>query len=355
MSDVLGRHTYYASYVRDLRFKQNVFDLAYSWAGIGNPVFTAGYAQDWIYAGIYRDDDTRVGTLAQRTRTATLTALYQRPRVRLSTFALVGAEFDFVDYTAFPADTIKSLLGVAAYSRLETFPTLVASLGASTMQRPGLSVSVEDGAAVQYTFRRRFRAGVAYQDVLESVATGQVTKSIPFPGFARHVVAVRGAYGHGDHRTTTAFTAGGNSGSSIEVLPGLAFGDSRRDFFARGFDAGAQFGVRAAAASVEYRAPLALIGRGVKLLPTYAQKVSLIAFADGAMAWCEGAVALSFICRDPVPPRTLMASAGAELALDGSLQYDLVYRFRFGVARPVRGTEYASRPTTFYVSLGSAF
>jgi hypothetical protein len=50
-----------------------------------------------------------------------------------------------------------------------------------------------------------------------------------------------------------------------------------------------------------------------------------------------------------------MASAGAELALDGSLQYDLVYRFRFGVARPVRGTEYASHPTTFYVSLGSAF
>ena len=355
MSDVLGRHTYYASYVRDLRFKQNVVDLAYSWAGLGNPVISAGYDHDWIYAPIFRDPDTRVGTLAQRARTVTLTALYQRPRVRLSTFALAGAEFDFIDYTAFPADTIKTLLGVDAYSRLETFPTLVVSLGASTMQRPGLALTVEDGAAVQYTFRRRFRSGVQYEDLLESVATGQAAKSLPLPGFARHVIAVRGAYGHGDHRTTTAFVAGGNSGSSIEGLPGLSFGDSLRDFFARGFDPGAQFGVRAAAASAEYRAPLALIGRGVKLLPTYAQKASLIAFADGAMAWCEGPVSGSFICRDPVPPRTLMASVGAELALDGSLQYDLVYRFRFGVARPVRGTEFASRATTFYVSLGSAF
>src|SRR5690606_28297744 len=141
-----------------------------------------------------------------------------------------------------------------------------------------------------YTFRRRFRAGVQYEDLLESVTTGQAAKSLPLPGFARHVIAVRGAYGHGDHRTTTAFVAGGNSGSSIEVLPGLSFGDSRRDFFVRGFDPGAQIGVRAAAASAEYRAPLGLIGRGVKLLPTYAQKASLIAFADGAMAWCEGAV-----------------------------------------------------------------
>jgi hypothetical protein len=355
MSDVLGRHTYHASYARDLRFRENILELAYSWAGLGNPVFSAGYEQDWIHAGIYQGPDDRVGTLAQRTRTATLSALVRRPGVRFSGYAVVGAEVDLVDYAAYPVDSLKYFLGPEAYGRLETFPTLVTAVGASTMQRPGLSVSVEDGAAVQYTFRRRFRGGLQYEDLLESITVGQAAKSLPFPGFARHVVAVRGAYGHGDHRTTSAFTAGGNSGASIELLPGLAFGDSRRDFFARGFEAGAQFGVRAAAASVEYRAPLVLIGRGVRLLPTYAQKASLVAFADGAMAWCDGPVQDSFICRDPVPPRTLMGSVGAELALDGSLQYDVIYRFRFGVARPVRGTEYAARPTTFYLSLGGAF
>ena len=46
---------------------------------------------------------------------------------------------------------------------------------------------------------------------------------------------------------------------------------------------------------------------------------------------------------------------GGELGLDAALDYDTPYRFRLGVAHPVRGTGAALRPTTFYITLGSTF
>lgn len=354
MSDALGRHRYRLAFVLDLEHPEDVVQASYMWAGLGNPIFSVGVEQDWRHGRIVQAGTT-IGTLAQRTRMARADALYLRPRVRLSTYVAAGVEVEWIDYRAYPSDTLRRGLENDAFRRTTTFPTLVMAVGASTMQRPGLSVSVEDGLAVQHTARIRYRSGLQYEDLPEFITVGQAAKSIPFPGFARHVVAVRAAYGHGDHRATTALTAGGTSGTSLEILPGITFGDSRRDFFVRGFAPGAQLGVRAAAASVEYRAPIALIGRGVGLLPTYAQKVSLTAFADGGMAWCELAKEFSFICRDPVQPRAPMVSVGGELALDASLQYDVIYRFRFGVAHPVRHAEFAARATSFYVSLGSAF
>ena len=169
------------------------------------------------------------------------------------------------------------------------------------------------------------------------------------------MIAVRGAYGRTGHSATTGFGAGGVSGGTLEIVPTVVIGDSRRTFFVRGFEGNAQVGVRAAAASVEYRAPLALVGRGIRFLPVFFQKSSITAFADGGGAWCEEPVSRSFLCRSPLASRTTMVSVGGELSLDASLDYDSLYRFRLGVAHPIRGEAFAARPTTVYFTLGATF
>jgi WD40-like Beta Propeller Repeat len=353
-SDVLGIHRWSASYARDFEYRENFVGGAYAYAGFGNPVLTLSVEQDQLHAQISQGG-TEIGILAQRTRNAALSALYTRPRVRLSSYAMLGVDVDWVDYRSFPSDTLRFFLGNETYIRTTTYPTVTGVVGVSTMQRPGLAVSAQDGVAAALTMRMRYHSGVQFEDVQETIVSATAAKSIPLPGFARHVIAVRGAYGRTLHETTTAFTAGGNSGSSLELIPGFSVGDSPRTFFARGFAASTQLGVRAAAGSAEYRAPLGLIGRGVKLLPVFLQKASLTGFVDGAAAWCDRAVEFSFICTDSLPQRDWLMSYGGELALDAALQYDVLYRFRAGVARPFRGREFAQRSTTFYLSLGAAF
>ena len=125
----------------------------------------------------------------------------------------------------------------------------------------------------RYVIRERFGAGVGRADISETIATGTVAKSLALPGFARHVIAARAAYGVSAAAATSGFSAGGVNGSSLSLAPGVVVGGSARTFGVRGFDGGTQLGVRAAAGSVEYRAPLSLIGRGVKLLPIFFQNI----------------------------------------------------------------------------------
>jgi hypothetical protein len=224
------------------------------------------------------------------------------------------------------------------------------------MQRPQLAVSSSDGIAGSVQQRFRFGAGLQDQQVQETIVSGTLAKSLPFPGFSRHVLALHAAYGITGHEATSALSVGGVSGSSLELLPGVVIGSPSRTFGVRGFDGGTQLGVRAAAGSAEYRAPLLLVGRGVKRLPAFLQKASLTAFADAGAAWCTRFVDQSFICgAGPLQPRTWLGSVGGELNLDGSLQYDAVYRFRIGFAHPVAGLPYARNTGSLYVSLGSMF
>ena len=351
--DVIGRHAYAASLEVDQR-RELTADVGYSWAGLGNPILTASATQGWHHAGVQNQAGAPAGMLIVRERSARIAALVERPRVRLSTYAVLAAEVEEFVFSTDP-DSLLERLNNAAYRRPIRTELFEAEVGLSTMQRPGLAVSVEDGFALAFTQRARLGVGVQFEDVQEQIVTMSAAKSLPLPGYARHVVAVRGAYGVTGHRTTNAFSAGGVSGSQMEILNGITVGGARRTFFVRGFESSAQIGVRAAAGSVEYRAPLFLGGRGLSFLPVFFQKASLTAFADGGGAWCSFSVADSFICPAPVPPSVLMASVGGELALDAALQYDQVYRLRLGVAHPVKGQEHAARTTTLYFTLGSTF
>ncbi|HYR31705.1 MAG TPA: hypothetical protein VEO93_07245, partial [Gemmatimonadales bacterium] len=114
-----------------------------------------------------------------------------------------------------------------------------------------------------------------------------------------------------------------------------------RAFPVRGYAGGTLRGRRAATASIEYRIPLALIGKGVGHLPVGADKLSLSVFGDAGDAWDPGRRARL----------THLASAGAELVSDVTINYDFPLRFRVGVAQPIAPLP-AGGPRRLQVYLG---
>ena len=352
--DIVDRHAYALSASLEPKREELTANLVYRYAGLGVPEFTLGASQDWAHGAISDTSGAFVGYLGRMDRNTSLSATFNRPRVRFSSALTVGGELESFSYRTYPASLLPRLANGAL---LQTFnrQTAFVTVSFSTLQRSVLGVSPADGITLSATQRERFKSGIGGGDVSETIITAALAKSLPFPGFSRHVIAMRGAYGRTGHSATTGFGAGGVSGGTLEVLPTVVIGDSRRTFFVRGFEGSSQVGVRAAAASVEYRAPLALVGRGIRFLPVFFQKSSITAFADGGGAWCEAPVARSFFCRAPLASRTAMLSVGGELSLDASLDYDSIYRFRFGVAHPIRGEAFAARPTTVYFTLGATF
>lgn len=355
--DLVGRHAWTASLLQDLTRPEQQVTAAYSYAGLGNPVLSLGWEREWSHFLLTDQVDQPLGDLALASDLVSATLLFSRPRVRLTSFALIGAEVERVSFRVDP-DSAADNFPDGTFAP-ENFPRLVGSVGFSTMQRPGLSVSVEDGVAVQLTLRHRFREGagsggderVAVQD---AILRGSAAKSLPLPGFARHVVAVRAAVGVADPESFEPFDVGGVSGASLEVLPGLTYGDPTRTFFVRGFPAGLQRGDRAAAGSAEYRVPLARVGRGYRLLPTVLQNVSALAFADAGAAWCDGPATGAGQC-GYLGSKLWLGSVGAELVLDASLEYDVLYRFRLGLVRTTGGPLERRGATSLYFTLGNTF
>ena len=192
---------------------------------------------------------------------------------------------------------------------------------------------------------------------LSVVGTAAGYRSLDLPGFAHHVLALRLAGGFADRRAATALEVGGTSGTAVEIVPGYDVGEGRRTFGVRGFESASIHGTRAAAASLEYRAPFVLGGRGFRLLPFFFDRSSLTAFADAGVATCASDPLYLSIC-SPAPRigRTI-ASVGAELGISAALlQWDSPQAIRVGVAVPVVGRDVTNaRPASAYVAFGLSY
>jgi hypothetical protein len=162
-------------------------------------------------------------------------------------------------------------------------------------------------------------------------------KSLDLSGYAHHVLAARVAGGWSEGIAPEIFSVGGESGASVEVLPGVRTG-SRRTFGVRGWSSDSREGTRALATTVEWRFPVTLTTRGTG--PLFFDRLSGSIFADAGAGWDPGPVAW-------------IASAGAELALDIAWLYDDAYRLRVGAARPVAGAGRGKGKV--YVLLGTSF
>ena len=91
------------------------------------------------------------------------------------------------------------------------------------------------------------------------------------------------------------------------------------------------------------------------MMPVFLQRVSAVLFTDAASAWCPYGLTESVLCPDGTP-HDWMVSAGGELHLDAAYQYDVPYKFRFGIATPLAGRDYfGGGNAVVYFALGLAF
>jgi hypothetical protein len=351
--DLVGRHSWQAAVLQDLVRPEQTVSAAYAYAGLGNPVISFAWQQRWDHFTLLDASDQPIGVFADRGTLLALSAYLSRPRLRSSTYLIGAAEFEQFVGRVYPAG-LASAYDLGDLLDPYTVLRLIGAVGFSTMQRPGLSVSVEDGVAGQLTLRHRLSEGLGFTNVGDAIVQASAAKSLPLPGYARHVLAGRVAVGVSDAKAREPFEIGGVSGGTLEVLPGFAWGDPQRTFFVRGFAPAALEGDRALAGSIEYRAPLRRVARGVGLAPVFLQKLSVLAFSDVGSAWCTAEPSGSAPCPD-ADARTWLSSVGGELVLDAALQYDVLYRFRVGVAKPLRALAGEPRAVSFYVTLGSTF
>ena len=164
---------------------------------------------------------------------------------------------------------------------------------------------------------------------------------LPGPGFAAPVLAVRASGGaaRGPASRTGYFSAGGDLGQ----------------FAVRGHDIATRAGRRAWSASVELRAPLALVNRGAGTWGLHLDRLFASAFVDAGDAWGAGA---AFAPAAPAGRRPL-TSFGVELTTDVlAFVHQAPLRLRFGLAAvpdPDDAPEAPRWRRVFYVGVGVPF
>lgn len=356
--DAIGRHAYEVQMTYEPRHQEPTWDFSYQYAGFGNPVLGVTTKEDWEHGTIVGTNPNgskyNAGTIARRRRILDVAFTGLRPRVTSNAYLSVGLETEWQDYRTEPRSLIARL--DTGFTTVYAYPAFFVNAGWSNARRPALAISVEDGVQLAVSAKQRWLADdPVFTRSTSVIGVASAFKALDLPGFAHHVLAFRAAAGWEDEKSTDNFEAGGISGSTLSIAPGVTLGDPQRTFFARGFPAGVQTGTRALGANLEYRAPVTLPSAGIKMLPVFLQRVSVVAFTDAASAWCPYGLTESVLCKDGTP-HDWMASAGAEVHLDAAYQYDVPYKFRFGAATPLAGRDYfGGGNVVVYFALGIAF
>ncbi|MEO8910362.1 MAG: hypothetical protein ABI408_09055 [Gemmatimonadaceae bacterium] len=357
--DIVGRHDYTAEVLRNNRFRENSAWLWYTYAGLGLPLIDLYATQNYSNADVSETVGgvtTSLGTLIERKRTASLQATFIRPRFRSYSYASLGGELESFSYSKTANDLLARLSPF--YLTSPTLPGIIASVGWSNAQRPTLSISPEDGLSTSLNGRQRWERGTAGSSTRSLVGIASLYKSLDLPGFAHHVLALRAAGGVSDERSLDTFSAGGISGTSIEVFPGVSAGEQRRVFGVRGYPVSSETGIRAYSASVEYRAPLLAPSRGFRWIPVFVDKTSLNLFGETGRAYCPASAvgAGSGICDSFEVGTPVMTSVGAELNIDAGIQLDTQARVRLGIAFPLANREELhARRAQLYGTFGASF
>ena len=356
-TDVVGRHAYSLDVEHNNRFAETSAWLSYRYAGFGLPLIDIFASQSFSNGSVFADINgvpVNVGHLLEQDRYAALEATLVRPRFRNYSLVSIGPEIERISYATSP-DTLFPRL-TAFYRTARTFPGIIASAGWSNAQRPALSISPEDGVAGSVSARQRWRAGTSGASTRSLVGVTSLYKSLDLPGPAHHVIALRAAGGITDDASPNLFSAGGLSGTTLEIFPGYSFGQQRRIFGVRGYPPSAESGIHAYSATAEYRAPLFTPSRGFRFIPVFIDRGSLTFFGETGRAYCPSSVGTNTVCRTIDVGNPAMTSAGAELNFDTALQLDVQARMRFGIAFPLANRqELGASRAQVYATFGSSF
>jgi hypothetical protein len=354
--DIVDRHDYTVEVLRNNHLGESSAWLWYRYAGLGLPLLDLYAAQEYSNNEFILEGSPTISVLKERQRTASLQATFIRPRYRNYSLLSFGGELETFSYATAP-DTVLRLIS-SFFSRTHTLPSVIASAGWSNARRPALSISPEDGLSIGLNARQRWERGTAGRSTRSAVGTTSLYKSLDLPGFAHHVLALRGAVGIADDRSFDLFSAGGISGTSVDVFPGISVGQPRRTFGVRGYPTSAERGIRAYSAALEYRAPLTNPSRGMRFIPVFFDKTSVSLFGETGRAFCPANASRSNggVCELADLGNPVMTSVGAELNIDTGIQLDVPARLRFGVAFPLANREQVrAAKAQLYGTFGASF
>jgi hypothetical protein len=361
--DVLHRHSFDARVLFPTdKLGGVVGSASYAYRGFGLPIMQVDVAQDWESLGGIGDRQSPpniIGELFRRTLSADMLASWVRQGYRSALSVSAGPAVERWTHMTTPTDLIPQIDSTGRFGTL-VFPSLVLASGFANYQFAPYSISPEDGVQLNVTLRDRLRSGANATggQSFSAVGTASLYKSIDLPGFAHHVIALRGAGGIADNRTNGYYSVGGVSGSPFEVVPGYVLGEGRKTFPVRGFAAGSVIGTRAFTGTLEYRMPLWLLGGSPGILPFFFDRSSLTLFGDYGSAWCPSISTTTEVCnRTDQDRRIRIGSAGAEINLNlGVLSWDSPYRFRLGIAHPMQnGNLFARQSVQVYLVSGASF
>jgi hypothetical protein len=360
--DILRRHYIYAEVLFPTDNSGVVGSAEYEYRGLGQPILTFIATQDWAhYANVFSSDSTRafLGQVRRRVRSAQALATFERERVRNVFTMSVGVSDERHDYVALPDSLMKGINGNGDFVGAN-FPGVLVSSTYAAYQTAPFSISPEDGGTIAVTARERTRSGFSAGGGPSTSIVGAASTFTAFnlPGYAHHVLALRGSAGWADTRAAGYFDVGGISGGTFQVIPGYTVGEGQQTFPVRGFEAGTLIGIRALSGTAEYRMPLWLNQKTIGLIPAFLNRSSLTLFGDYGMAWCPNTVTTRMVCNDTTLERRYdLASVGAEFNVNaGVLSWDSPYRFRLGFAMPVQnGAAFGAKKFTVYVTSGVSF
>ncbi len=364
--DLVGRHVYAGWVAWRPGDGRNDGMMSYSYRGFGNPVIRLAATQDHDAYGPLLGDpgdgappDTLLGVERERRLGASVTLVRRRWRNAASLSVGGGAVWE--ERSVLELDLEESVRYRPARPRT-TLAEASLSGSFSNVRAHLFSISAEDGLSGFLRVRTRWdvsvpdslRGAEKWDRGFDEVTGGiRLYKSVRGPGFANHVLAVRGTGGvaRGPGADAFHFDLGGAAGSIETILGVGSIGGGGGLFPLRGIPGGHRSGRYAWSASAEYRFPLALVHRGIGVFPLYFDRLSGSVFVDAGNAWGAWGAAGS---DDTNPRRGVLTSAGAEL-LAGALPFwTSVLTFRFGLAVPLVDEE-GVQGGTFYVRLGTSF
>jgi len=336
-TDAIGRYSYVADALVSLDPRRFSGDFALVSHALGNPGLDLAASDDWSLVGV-----SGGGTVvSERDQEAAFGVTFVARRWRSLASVRVAGEYEGRRFAASP-DTALAAVCLGCRTRDRVGGSLLLRVAHLTGGLIAISPVSGFDASVLYRRREQQASALWSNEVRTRLALYQ---RMPGPeGFAHPVLALRLAAGGTSGPIGKTFGIGGVSSGTLSVGFGSSVGGGR-DFPVRGYPGGTLFGRRAASASLEYRVPLALLGRAIGHLPFGVDRIWLAAFGDVGDAW------------EPGEPARLhrLRSVGAELVADLTVSYDLPLGLRFGVARPLTDLP-AGRPAArAYVAVGSDF
>lgn len=347
--DLVGRHAWGALAAVDVEGSGRwLASAGYDWSGLGNPVLSVEAERDWDRLGTLRAPDSTIRVAIERVDVASAFATLIRRRWRSTATLSVGVEREW---------TRAFILGTPRYrftNERAGLWNLVGRVTYANLRTPAYAISREDGIVVSFEARSTFESEDEEnpRDYREFELFSAGYRGLDVAGFAHHVLAARfsALMREGDGARPTSI--GGESGGAADFL-GYNVGTGSRLLPIRGFDRGVLIGTSAWTASLEYRLPIALVGRRPALSPVFIDRIAAAAFLDGGDAECTDAVAELFTrCARAVATPTPIVAAGAEIILDIGFAGVFPARLRAGFAAPVRGPDDSPR---FYLVLGPSF